>query len=68
MSATSDFYLARAEDCARSADGAMLENVRDRFRRSEAAWRSMADRLLLTEEMRSQKRDAVATAALDGLL
>jgi hypothetical protein len=52
MSTTSDFYLARAEESARDAAATTLENVRDRCLRSEAAWRSMADRLMRGEVMR----------------
>ena len=52
MSLTSDFYLARAAESAREAAGATLENVRDRCRRSEAAWREMADRLIRSDAMR----------------
>jgi hypothetical protein len=52
MSTTSEFYMARADECAREAANATLANVRDRCQRSEAAWRSMADRLIRGEEMR----------------
>ncbi len=52
MSATSDFYLARAADSARDAENATLDNVRDRCRRAEAAWRSMAGRIAQNEAMR----------------
>lgn len=52
MSATRDFYLARAADSARAAAEATLDNVRDRCRRSEAAWRSMADRIGRSEKLR----------------
>lgn len=52
MSVTSDFYLARAAEAARDAEAAVLDNVRDRCRRSEAAWLSMADRLRRGEDMR----------------
>ena len=54
MSATSDFYLARAAECAADAEAALLDNVRDRCRRSEAAWRAMADRLSRSEDMRAK--------------
>lgn len=54
MSATSDFYLARAEESARDAENASLDNVEERCLRSEAAWRSMAERLLRGEEMRER--------------
>ena len=52
MSVSSDFYLARAAESAREADNATLDNVRDRCRRSEAAWRLMADRLIRSDVMR----------------
>ncbi len=52
MSVTSDFYLARASECAQAADAAALDNVRDRFRRSEAAWLAMAGRLQRGEALR----------------
>ena len=65
MSATSDFYLTRADDCAREALASQLENVRDRCLRAESAWRQMADRLMRAETMRAdllhakQLRDAI---------
>ncbi len=52
MSVTSDFYLARASECAEAAEAALLDNVRDRFRRSEAAWLAMAGRLQRGEALR----------------
>lgn len=52
MSVTSDFYLARASECAEAAEAAALDNVRDRFRRSEAAWLAMAGRLQRGEALR----------------
>ena len=52
MSATSEFYTARADESARDAASATLDNVRDRCLRSEAAWRSMAERLERGEAMR----------------
>ncbi len=54
MSITSEFYLARAEESARDAAASLLDNVRDRCLRSEAAWRSMADRLARGEAMRDK--------------
>jgi hypothetical protein len=54
MSVTSDFYLARAADCAREARETRLDNVRDRCLRSEAAWRLMADRVLRSETSRAR--------------
>ncbi len=52
MSVSSDFYMARAEESAREAEAATLDNVRDRARRAEAAWRTMADRLIRSDAMR----------------
>jgi hypothetical protein len=55
MSATSDFYLARAADSARDAQNTSLANVRERCLRAEAAWRAMAERLLRSEEHRTRQ-------------
>jgi hypothetical protein len=54
MSATSDFYLARAADSARDAQNANLANVRERCLRAEAAWLVMAERLLRSEADRKR--------------
>ena len=55
MSATTDFYLARAADCARDAAAATLDNVRERNLRAEAAWLAMANKLMRGEQMRAQR-------------
>ena len=55
MSATHDFYLARADQSARDAESTMLGNVRERALRAEAAWRTMAERLLHGETMRDAR-------------
>ena len=52
MSATSEFYLARAADSAREAEAATLDNVRERALRSQTAWLAMANRLVRGEAMR----------------
>ncbi|MCW2337421.1 hypothetical protein M2337_001654 [Sphingobium sp. B2D3A] len=57
MSATSDFYLARAAESADAASKADLANVRERCLRAEAAWQQMADRLI---EIERKKRQAAA--------
>jgi len=54
MSAASDFYLARADENAREALACGLDNVRERYLRSEAAWRAMAERVMLSDAMRDQ--------------
>ena len=56
MALASEFYLARAADCAREAAETKLENVRDRSKRAEAAWLLMADQ----SSAREVERDAVA--------
>ena len=62
MSTTSEFYLARAAECARDAQAAGLDNVRDRFLRAEHAWQKMADQILRSEEARKSKADEVAAS------
>ena len=62
MSITYEFANARAEECARDAESAQLENVRERALRSETAWRAMASRALHTEAAR-KKREAEAGQA-----
>ena len=54
MSATSDFYLARAAESALLAESTDLENVRDRWLRAESAWRAMADKLVNSERKRAE--------------
>jgi hypothetical protein len=63
MSIQHEFYLARAAEAKRDADAATLANVRDRCLRSEAAWRSMADRAERTEKMRAKSEADKAAAA-----
>jgi hypothetical protein len=48
------FYLDRAEEALLAAEAATLSHVRDRCRRSEAAWRQMAERVAATEKRRLQ--------------
>jgi hypothetical protein len=61
MSVTSEFYLARAAECAREAEATVLANVRDRCLRSQEAWLFMANRLQKGERMR---HEAAAEKAL----
>ena len=62
MSIQHEFYLARAAEAKRDADAATLANVRDRCLRSEAAWRSMAERAERTEKMRAKSEADKAAA------
>jgi len=66
MSVSSDFYLARAADCAREARETRLTNVRDRCLRSEAAWRKMAERVLQAEAGKSRLEAEKARAGTPG--
>ena len=50
--ATLKFYLDRADEAREQAEAATLSHVRDRCRRSEAAWTQLAERLDATEKMR----------------
>jgi hypothetical protein len=54
MSATSDFYLARAAESALHAETTQLSNVRDRWLRAETAWRAMADKVVKSETERAE--------------
>ena len=63
MSTTSDLYLARADDAARQAEETTLANVKESCLRSEAAWRSMADRAIRAETMRDAVRPGEGNAA-----
>lgn len=47
-----DFFLARADQARAEAEAATLEHVRERCRRSEAAWAALADRAQRSERLR----------------
>lgn len=53
MSTQHDFYLERAAEARVSAGAATLDNVRDRWLRSEARWAEMAARSERGEKMRA---------------
>lgn len=50
-----DFYLARAAQARDEADAATLDLVRERCRRSEAAWTELADRAARSERLRVEE-------------
>ena len=52
MALTVEFCEARAQEAADEARNTKLENVRQRALRSEAAWRTMGNRLLLARRER----------------
>jgi hypothetical protein len=51
----SDTFTAHAARCRQEADDAILDNVRERALRSEAAWTAMAARSLKSEASRDAK-------------
>jgi len=58
------FFLARADQARAEAEAATLDHVRERCRRSEAAWTALADKAERSERLREQdaKRKAAETA------
>jgi uncharacterized damage-inducible protein DinB len=60
-----DFFLARAEPARVEAEAATLDHVRERCRRSEAAWIALADRAQRSEQFRilEQERKAAMPPA-----
>jgi hypothetical protein len=54
----SDNYAAHATRCRQEADAAILDNVRERSLRAEAAWAAMADRSRKTEQSRDAAKPA----------
>ena len=54
MSATADFYLARAAENALAARDTDLVNVRERCLRAEAAWQTLANRLISVEKKKER--------------
>ena len=55
-----EFFLARATQAREEAEAATLDHVRERCRRSEAAWTALADRAAHTARIRAndEKRKA----------
>lgn len=48
-----DFFLARAAQARAEGEAATLDHVRERCRRSEAAWSQLADRAARSEQLRA---------------
>jgi hypothetical protein len=55
-----EFFRARAAQARAEGEEATLEHVRERCRRSEAAWTQLADRAARSEQLRvdEQRRKA----------
>ena len=58
------FFLARAEQARAEGAEATLEHVRERCRRSEAAWQALADKAERSERMREAEARRKAEAGL----
>jgi hypothetical protein len=58
-----DFYMARAAEARADAEAAVLDNVRDRCLRSEAAWAAMAARAERSDKAREKLIQEKAAAA-----
>jgi len=48
------FFLARAEQARVEGEQATLDHVRERCRRSEAAWTALADKARRSERLRAE--------------
>ena len=59
------FFLARAEQARVEGEAATLEHVRERCRRSEAAWSALADKARRSEQLRSEEAERKAAQALE---
>jgi hypothetical protein len=55
-----EFFRARAEQARAEAEAATREHVRERCRRSEAAWTALADRAARSEQLRIAERERKA--------
>jgi hypothetical protein len=58
-----DFFLARAAQARTEAEAATLDHVRERCRRSEAAWQALADKAAHAERMRMAEAERKAEQA-----
>jgi hypothetical protein len=60
---TLQFYLDRAEQARQEAKAATLSHVRERCRRAEAAWESLAEKAARAQEGRIQQIEMKAREA-----
>ncbi|WP_338243251.1 hypothetical protein [Aurantiacibacter hainanensis] len=51
------FYKDRADEAAADADGAELENVRERYLEAEKTWRGLAEQARMVEIERAKARE-----------
>ncbi len=67
MADTYAFYMVQAEAAKRSAEAAILDNVRENFVRAEGVWRSLADKAQRVADARQQREDVAAVARAEVL-
>ena len=63
-----EFFLARAAQARAEAEAATLDHVRERCRRSEAAWTALADKAKRSELLRveeAERKAAIAATAAE---
>jgi hypothetical protein len=58
------FFLARAAQARDEGDAATLDHVRERCRRSEAAWQALADKAERSEVLRIDEQNRKASIAM----
>lgn len=67
MTVQENFYREQARLCGNAAEGADLENQRDKFLRAERAWLLLADRTgKIQSDRENRLADALAQARADG--
>ena len=59
-----DFFRARAAQADADAEAATLDHVRERCRRSQAAWQALADKAERSERMREEEVKRKAESGL----
>ncbi len=59
------FFLARVDQARAEAEAATLEHVRERCRRSEAAWNALAAQAQRSEQLRTEEAERKAGQALE---
>ena len=59
------FFLARADQARAEAEAATLDHVRERCRRSEAAWNALAAQAQRSELLRAEEAERKAAEALE---
>jgi hypothetical protein len=64
MNANLEFFRARAAQAHAEAEAATLNHVRERCRRSHAAWQALAERAERGEQLREAEAQRKALAGL----